>query len=305
MKKRSLFLFVGILALLLGACGAASVRSEQAFEPGYEGGMTDSLAMAPEMERIVAAEDSLSYSESTASVERLVIRNAYISIVVSDPSDSLDEIASMAESLGGFVVSSNLYQTSYGEDLVADRGSITIRVPSESLDSALDHIKAGATEIQSESVSGEDVTDEYTDLNSKLRNLEAAETELLGIMENAQDADDVLAIFEHLRQIRQEIEITQGRIQYYEQSARLSSISVDLIPDVAAQPLTIGKWQPQGTAKAAVQALISALKFLGNAAIWIVIFVSPILLLIAAPIVLIVRGVRKRRKNKASKAEEA
>ena len=124
-------------------------------------------------------------------------------------------------------------------------------------------------------------------------------------METAQDADDVLAIFEHLRQIRQEIEITQGRIQYYEQSARLSSISVDLIPDVAAQPLTIGKWQPQGTAKAAVQALISALKFLGNAAIWIVIFVSPVLLLIAAPIVLIVRSVRKRRKNKAIKAEEA
>jgi len=305
MKKRNLFLFVGILALLLGACGAASVRSEPAFDPGYQGGMVDSIAMAPEMERSIAAEDSLSFSESTVSVERLVIRNAHIAIVVPDPSNNLEEIAAMAESLGGYVVSSNLYQTSYGDDLIADRGSITIRVPSESMDAALDQIKAGATEIQSESVSGEDVTDEYTDLNSKLRNLEAAETELLGFMETAQDADDVLAIFEHLRQIRQEIEITQGRIQYYEQSARLSSISVDLIPDVAAQPLTIGKWQPQGTAKAAVQALISALKFLGNAAIWIVIFVSPVLLLIAAPIVLIVRSVRKRRKNKAIKAEEA
>jgi len=306
MKKRTILAFFCILTLALGACGASRVSSQESMAPVADfGGMAESAPMAPDMER-AAFEESGLMNDSSAVEERLVIRNASLSLVVTDPAVSLDAIADLAERLGGYVVSSNVYQQTFAEGIVADSGYITIRIPSEQLDDALEEIKSNATEVRSQSVSGEDVTDEYTDLNSRLRNLEAAEAELLEIMETAQDADDVLAIFEHLRQIRQEIEVTRGRIQYYEQSARLSSISVDLIPDVAAQPLTIGRWQPEGTAKAAIQALIGALKFLGNATIWMIIFIAPILLLLALPIVLIVRGIRKRRaKRKSGPQEEA
>jgi len=305
MKKRILFIVIVILGLLMGACGASSARSEADYAPGMVQmeGAVESAALAPEMEYGDSLSASSGYNSESTSAERLVIRNANLSMVVSDPTQYLDDIAALADELGGYVVSSNVYQNTYSDNVVADRGSINIRVPSEHLDEALERIKANASEIRSQSISGEDVTDQYTDLNSRLRNLEAAEAELLDIMEEARDSDDVLAIFEHLRQIREEIEVTRGRIQYYEQSARLSSISVDLIPDAAAQPLTIGKWQPEGTAKAAVQALISALKFLGNSAIWIVIFVAPVLFLIALPVVLIVRSVRKRRAKKNTAAE--
>lgn len=304
MKKRILFILLVILGLLVGACGASSARSEAdyAMAPQMEIAVEE-MPMSDGMEYRESAAGSTAYDNAPTSTERLVIRNASLSLVVPDPAQHVDAIAALAEELGGYVVSSNLYQNTFSDNVVADRGSINIRVPSQHLDEALERIKEGASEIRSQSVSGEDVTDQYTDLNSRLRNLEAAEEELLEIMEEARDSDDVLAIFEHLRQIREEIELTRGRIQYYEQSARLSSISVDLIPDAAAQPLTIGKWQPEGTAKAAVQALISALKFLGNSVIWIIIFVAPVLFLIALPVILIVRAVRKRRAKKKAAAE--
>jgi hypothetical protein len=232
-----------------------------------------------------------------AAVERLVIRTANLSIVVHDPAESAKEISSLADELGGFVVSSNVYETTFSDvGVTAVRASITIRVPAERLDEALDRIEQGATEIQSRSVSGEDVTQQYTDLQSRLRNLEAAEAQLREIMASASKTEDVLAVYNQLVQIRGEIETVKGQIQYYEESARLSSVTVDLIPDVAAQPLQIGGWRPEGTAKDALTTLVRTLQFLGDAAIWLVICVLPIGLLFGIPGYFVVRGIIRRRR---------
>ena len=151
------------------------------------------------------------------------------------------------------------------------------------MNEALEKIKEGSVEVTSENISGQDVTQEYTDLQSQLRNLEAAEEELREIMGSLTKAEDVLRVYQNLRQVREEIEIIKGRIQYFEQSARLSAISVELVPDIVSQPLQIGRWQPEGTAKEALQALIQALQFLANASIWLVILVLPVLLLLSLP----------------------
>ena len=111
-------------------------------------------------------------------VERLVIRNAHLTLVVTDPAQSTEDISQMAQEMGGFVVSSSVYQTTYADDVLAIQASITIRVPAERLDEALNLIKAGSIEVRSENVSGQDVTQEYIDLQSQLRNLELAEDEL-------------------------------------------------------------------------------------------------------------------------------
>jgi hypothetical protein len=214
----------------------------------------------------------------------------------------------MAEEMGVFGVSSNVYQVTYEENILVNEASITIRVPSEQLDQALQRIKQDAIEVQSENISGQDVTQEYTDLQSQLRNLEAAEEELREIMKSASKAEDVLSVFEHLRQVREQIEVTKGRIQYFEESARLSAISIQLRPDVATQPLQIGRWQPQGTAKAAVEALIHALQFLAEAAIWTLICVLPIGIILGLPAWLVIRTIRRRRRKADtpdSKPEEA
>ena len=295
-------------AILLTACASARLEPEQVFiEPGFAVGAPEAIEFA---EDDAVAQSSLGrgtadgFSADVAPADRVVIHTANMSIVVPEPSASVQEIANLANEMGGFVVSSNVFQTFFSEaNVSADRASITIRVPSERLDEALAAIKSGATEIQSESISGQDVTQEFTDLQTRLRNLEAAEEQLLEIMEAATDTEDVLQVFENLRQVSEEIEVIKGRIQYLSESARLSAIAVELIPDVAAQPLNIGGWQPEGTAKEAFTSLIQALRFLGDAAIWSVICIVPIALILGVPLYFVARGIRRRRA--ASQTDEA
>lgn len=296
MNTRNAFLILVLVLLLMTGCSSARFSSDV--------GVNELPALAPEREPgtlFLAEERSEAFGgveESEPSqVERLVIRNANLTVVVLDPAETVVEIGQLAERLGGFVVSSNIFQTAFEQGVRAVQGSIVIRVPAESLDETLTTIKKDAIEVRSEFVSGQDVTQEYTDLQSQLRNLEAAEEELLRIMDQATRAEDVLMVFENLRQVRQTIEVLKGRIQYFEQSARLSQVSVELIPDELAQPLRIGRWEPTGTAKAALEALISALQFLGNLIIWIVIFVLPIGVLLVPAVWVIRRLIRRRPKK--------
>ena len=295
-----------LLLLALGgvACAAPAMRqSEGAIS--IEAPIAEDAARGEMVLSAPGAEPVSSFASPEEVTERLVIHNASLTIVVTDPSHSVEDISQMAQEMGGFVVSSNIYQTTFDDTVVAFRASITIRVPAERLDEALGQIKDDAMEIRNENISGQDVTQEYTDLKSQLRNLEAAEEELLEIMDASTEAEHVLEVFEHLRQVRGEIEITKGRIQYYEESARMSAISVEIIPDVAARPLQIGRWQPEGTAKAALEALIKTLQFLAEAVIWGVICVLPIGLILGLPTFFVIRTILRRRKMKEDEIEAA
>ena len=307
MKKPIFYLTLALVVLGLSACSqAASAPEEAFFEPDVGMGAPAAFAEDEAVAESSLARDTVGgFAGDVAPADRVVIRTANLSMVVPEPSASVKEIADLANEMGGFVVSSNLFQTFFSEaNVSADRASITIRVPSERLDEALAAIKTGATEVQSENVSGQDVTQEFTDLQSRLRNLEAAEEQLLEIMSAADETEDVLQVFENLRRVSEEIEVIKGRIQYISESARLSAISVELIPDVAAQPLDIGGWRPEGTVKDAFTALIRTLRFLGEAAIWSVICILPVALILGVPLYFVGRSVRRRRAaSKANKAE--
>ncbi|MEE8120045.1 MAG: DUF4349 domain-containing protein [Anaerolineales bacterium] len=302
MKKRYIFIILGLLGVSLAACGASSLAQSPAYDGIAAPAALERVAVesSVEMEDSFGGEFDASIANQPAAIERLVIRNANLVIVVEDPSTSASSITQLAEQMGGYVVSLNVYQSAYGDGLSATYASITIRVPAERLNEALDKIKEGTVEVRSENISGQDVTQEYTDLKSQLRNLEAAEIELREIMGSLTKAEDVLRVYETLRQVRQEIEIIKGRMQYFEQSARLSAISVELLPDVVSQPLQIGRWQPEGTAKEALQSLIKALQFLANTTIWLVIYVLPVLLLLSIPFWVIRWIIIRRRARKVT-----
>jgi hypothetical protein len=155
-----------------------------------------------------------------------------------------------------------------------------VRVPQEKLTEALNKIKAEVVEVRNESTSGQDVTKEYTDLGSQLKNLEATEKKLTEIMDKATETEDVLAVFNQLTQIRGQIEVIKGQMKYYEQSAALSAVSVRLIADKAVQPIEIAGWQPQGEARDALQALVKFLQSSVNFLIWLAIFFLPVALLL-------------------------
>ena len=306
MKKRYIVIITGLLGISLAACGARSLAQSPAYDGIPAPAAFESVAVesSVEMEDSYGGEFDASIANQPAEIERIVIRNANLVIVVEDPSASASSITQLAEQMSGYVVSLNVYQSTYGDGLNATYASITIRVPAERLNEALDEIKEGAVEVRSENISGQDVTQEYTDLESQLRNLEAAEEELREIMSSLTKAEDVLRVYETLRQVRQEIEIIKGRMQYLEQSSRLSAISIELLPDVVSQPLQIGRWQPEGTAKEALQSLIKAFQFLANATIWLVIYVLPVLLLLSIPFWVIRWIIIRRRARKVTAKSE-
>jgi hypothetical protein len=282
----------------LAACGAAAPKSEEfvvfpeeAMAPYAEPEAARDMATMGEADGVgggggLAAND-------VASAERLVIKNANLSIVVDNPELRLDQISDLADRLGGFVVNSSVYKNNYGGGLELPSAYITIRVPADTFQQALDEIREGAIDIPNDNQTGQDVTAEYTDLQSRLRNLEDAEEMLRQIMEEAVDTEDVLNAFNQLNYITEQIEVLRGQIQYYEDSAALSSISVEIIPNESVQPIEIGPWDIGGTAKEAIQALVKALQGIADALVWFLLYVVPVVLIIGLPLLLIGWGVRK------------
>jgi hypothetical protein len=170
------------------------------------------------------------------------------------------------------------------------------------LNEALTRIESESDRLPiSKNIHSQDVTSDYTDLQSRLKNLEATEAQLMEIMASANKTEDVLNVFDQLTRVREQIEVIKGQIKYYEESARLSAISVELIPNEVIQPITIGSWQPVGVIKDAIQSLIIAMQGLVTVIIWIALLPLPILLIIVLPLYVIVRGLvswRRRRKQK-------
>jgi hypothetical protein len=304
MYKRAL-IYLTLIGLLLSSCAAASPGRES--DGTYYGEVAPA---APPMEAPQAAEGRSPnsgvnvYASSAAVTNRIVIKNVDMSIIVDDPSASLDRISRLAEEMGGFVVSQRAYQQVLSDGQEVVRGSITVRVPAERLNDALERIRSESSKpIVRENIDSQDVTQEYTDLQSRLRNLEAAEAQLQEIMESANRTDDVLSVYNQLTQVREQIEITKGQIQYFEQSSALSSIAVELVPNASVQPLTIAGWEPVGIAKEALQALISGLKGVAKVAIWTVLYALPMLVVVFGPLVvigLVVRHFWRRRGSKAA-----
>jgi len=308
MVKRSLIALM-FLSLLLAACSAArSVAPSFDKSAPNAGGVTSGMPAPsqPEAPREIASNNPFAQGQASGSDQqatRLVIRNANLTIVVTDPFKTLEVITRLASDLQGFVVTSNAYKVALENGGEAPEATITIRVPAEQLDSALQTIKGQVKDptrdVLSENVSGQDVTKEYTDLRSRLRNLQQAEGQLREIMASATRPEDVLNVFNQLTQVREQIEVIQGQIQYYEEAAAMSAISVQIKAEAAVAPLTIGRWQPGGVARDAIQALINTMKTLANVAIWLVLFVLPVLIVIYIPLRLLWTGLRRllnRRK---------
>jgi len=309
MKNSKLWLVILSVSIMLSSCALApnAVESSLDYEAEQKMGLPMTAGEAPRMEMSegVYENDSSAGSgfESTGvNAERIVIKNASLSVVVPDPSSAMQSIVKMAEGMGGFVVNSNIYKTTTSQGLEVPIANITVRVPVEKLDQALIQIKALVDDpdidVLNEDISGQDVTSEVTDLESRLRNLEAAEEQLLKIMNDAYRTEDVIIVFRELTSVREEIEMIQGQIKYYRESAQLSAVSVYLQAKAAIEPITIGKWQPGVEIQKALQALVNGGKFIVNMLIWLLILIAPLLAVIFLPIFFIIRYFKKRKQLK-------
>ncbi len=202
--------------------------------------------------------------------ERMIVRNGEMSLVVEDVVAARDEVAQLALRFNGYVVSSRIS----GEEQEM-RGYISIRVPDDQFEQALAELRELAVRVTSESTSSQDITEEYIDLKSRLKNAEATESQYLALLEKAEDVEDILRIYERLSQVRREIEQIKGRMQYLERTSSMSLISVRLEPEATAKPLVRAGWSLTEAFKSAVRGIVTFGQWLGTLAIWLIIF-SPV-----------------------------
>jgi len=200
--------------------------------------------------------------------ERMIVRTGEMSLVVEEVTQACDEIAQLAERFDGYVVSSRIS----GEEEEM-RGRISIRVPDGKFELALTELRNLAVRVTSESTSSQDVTEEYVDLKSRLKNAEATEKQYLALLEKAEDVEDILRIYESLSRVRGEIEQIKGRMQYLERTSSMSLISVRLEPEATAKPLVRAGWSALEALKSAVRGIVIAGQWLGTIAIWLIIFI--------------------------------
>jgi len=282
-----------ILALVLGT-GCSGARESQVISPPAPPPMAS--PMAPEEEAgfknyAYEAESRYDTDESgAADIERRLVKTGYITMEVNDITEAIAGVTRVAEELGGYVVSSN----EQGDKDIT-YGTISIRVPSDRFDEAFDKLRKLAVKVTNKSTDSQDVTEEYTDLQAQLRNLEATEAQYLELLKKAETVEDTLKVYQQLSNVRREIERIKGRIQYLERTSDMALIEVNLYK---TKPIDGTGWSALETLKSAVRGLATFGKVLANIAIWLVIF-SPVWIIILVVVLYFTRW--RKKKGKASR----
>ena len=303
-RVQSIWMVVLLLAVIATGCGA-SRSFDEAMAPVSEGmALEDSRSAMPE----AAAPEPGAISANAAMadvVDRMIIYTGELSLVVKDTDAAQTEAIALAEDAGGYVSSAN----SYAYDQGLRRINVTLRIPAEAFNDTMAALRDLALEVTQDSVGSEDVTQEYVDLESRLKALEVKAERLEELMDEAEDTEAVLAVYEELSQTQMQIEETKGRMQYLERRSAMATITVYLTPDELSQPIEIVGWRPQGTVKRAIEALVETFQFLVEALIWIVLLVVPVLAFVAFVIFVLIRILRaifgrgRRRSKKQAAAE--
>lgn len=216
--------------------------------------------------------------------DRMIVRTATLQLTVKDVAQSVDKVRLLAALHGGYVFQSDSHQD--GDYTVA---SITVQVPSAEFDKVMPELRkldGQVKKIVQENVTSSDVTEEYTDLQSQLRNLQATEARMLALQQKAEKLEDILALDQQLRQIQGQIEQIQGRLSFLSKRSDMSSITVGLAPDKplpepTPEPLTTG-WQPGEIALTAWNASLDMLSGIATLVITVAVFMwwtTPLILL--------------------------
>lgn len=265
MKRTMLILSALLILCLLIPVSCAKAPSEE-YIPAPE--VTVEVPPAPMAPGTRLYEETGAGTLPSVSEERMIVRSGDISLIVEDVVGARDEIAQLAVAFDGYVVSSRIS----GEE--PDRtGWISIRVPDERFDEALTEIRNLAVRVTSESTSSQDVTEEYIDLQARLKNAEATENQYLTLLEKTEDVEDILRIYERLSQVQQEIEQIKGQMQYLERTTSMSLISVYLKPEATAKPLVRAGWSAWETLKSAARGFIIFMQWIGIIFLWLLIFI--------------------------------
>ncbi|HET8943679.1 MAG TPA: DUF4349 domain-containing protein [Dehalococcoidia bacterium] len=230
--RTSTFLALAVVSsIAVVACGDGAEGPGQADVPGQPGSADGATSSQPG-----GGSNAGSGSDLPSVSERKIVRNSTIDIAVENISDAVRKVDEIASAAQGYTSASTVEAGSDPSDgdESDDTASVTIRVPASSYPSVMNQLRDIAKRVLSENSQSSEVTDEYTDLQARLRNLTATENSYIELLSKAQNVTDILAIQEKLDPVRGEIEQVQGRINVLNDLTDLATITVRLQPPTAA-----------------------------------------------------------------------
>ena len=281
-----------VIPMLLAACAPASQPSAQAplsdQAPQSEAARPAAAPSAPARAGAPApaAQQSSAAQQPPVGEQRLIVKTANLTLLVPDVAQTSSKAQGLAETLGGFVVTAT-----QREEGGRPAATVQMRVPAQRFDEAMAQLKGMAERVQNEQVSSKDVTEEFVDTDARLRNLRATEQRYLDLLARASSVEDILKIEQQLSSVRGQIEQLQGRLNFLQRSAELSTITVELRLPAAAQAPPPSDWAIQPIFRNAVSALLATLQWLLGLVIFGVVFAP-----LWVPAVLVVRWLRRRRR---------
>lgn len=301
MKLLSIF---ALLALLVVGCAPAAPAEEFVAESV----ISEPAAPAPESPAAALAESSADLPAESAEItdetfdlvnynigqqsERMIIKNGDIKLLVKDTEVAIDGVTQLVRDVGGYIISSRVwYEDWYGTGYKS--ASISVGVPVDQFETALRRLRGLSIRVLDEQATGEDVTDQFVDLESKLTNLEATRNRIRTFLDQAQTVEEALTINEELAKVEAEIEEVKGRMNYLAGRSAFSTILITLSPDLPAvtptstpvptatfTPMptaTSTPWQPGETVRDAGQTLTKSYQGIAEILIWLVLVFLPII----------------------------
>lgn len=232
--------------------------------------------------------------EISNSAAQKVIYKADLSIQVKNFTQTLQKLENRATSYGGYIAQSNV--TREGKEQM--NGNISIRIPQKNFRKFLDDAEGQATEVIERNITGQDVTEEYVDLESRLKSKRAVEERLVTFMKNATKTEDLLKISTDLASVQEEIEIIIGRMKYLQNQTAFSTVTINLyetkiiVPNIESKNLNT--WER--TKKQFVKSTNFLLAGLSSLIIFLLGNLPVIIFLLIIGIIIVL--IMKKRRNK-------
>jgi hypothetical protein len=261
-----------LLVLALAACSGNETKSVKSSDGAVSVGRETAGVNSPAKSGPDLAQSSggaAGITEDPASLGdfgRKVVKTADLGLRSEEVRQSAARAQQVAATAGGTVLSSQVYRS---DDSIT--ANLVLSVPSEEFERVLDELRSLGEKVTTDSISGQDVTEEYVDLKSRERNLRATEESLLRLYDRAENVEEALSIQRELTTVRGEIELVQGRIKYLDQRSTYSQITLNIQP-VTSPPPPKPTWDPGAIVKQAWDASLAVLQVMATAIISAVVF---------------------------------
>lgn len=314
--KIKLFVFMsfGLITMIaLSACGGAPAKEaeyvgEAAPFMGEPASAMDDFSEAPAEQEVgnsaVVGSEGNKYSTlpeispvQGVNADRLIIKNAEISILVADSDVAIDRLTQVVSDVNGYIISSRVWYETYHKENFK-YASVTIGVPVDRFELAMRRTRGLAIRVQDENASGQDVTEQYVDLESRLTNLEVTRDRVQSFLDDAKSVEEALLINQELATIEAQIEEVKGRLNYMSDRAAFSTITITISPDLPAiepTPTPAPKaWTPADTLEDATKTLVRSYQGIVEFAIWLFVAVLPVLAPPAFLIWLLIKFLRRK-----------